>query len=262
MSKQERGGGKPSSTPPPGVSKVPLGSSTPIWNDPMFIPIVIAVALVLLTILFLLRRKSKGRIVLLVGPTDVGKSSMFSQIVGGKNIETVTSVTPNEGEYIPSNGRAALTIKDLPGHERVRIKFWDESKVGSRGIVCVVDASGGNKAIRESAEIIYTVLTDPAVTSVRPNILIFANKQDAPLAKAITVVKTQLERELTTLRMTKSAGLTSIGGGSSSGKFLGKMDKDFEFAHAAPLKVEFAEGSCNLDKKELALVTSWLDTIA
>ncbi|ODM86827.1 Signal recognition particle receptor subunit beta [Orchesella cincta] len=196
--------------------------------------------------IFLLRRKTKGRTVLLVGPTDVGKSSMFSQIVGGKNIQTVTSVTPNEGEYIPLNGKAALSIKDLPGHERVRIKFWDESKAGSRGIVCVVDASGGNKAIRESAEIIYTVLTDPAVTSVRPNILIFANKQDAPLAKAITVNHSPND---------KVCWLNII-------IVSGKMDKDFEFAHAAPLKIEFAEGSCNLDKKELTVVTDWLDTIA
>lgn len=40
--------------------------------------------------------------------------------------------------------------------------------------------------------------------------------------------------------MTKSAGLSSIGGGNSSEKFLGKMDKDFEFAHAAPLKVSLS----------------------
>lgn len=45
--------------------------------------------------------------------------------------------------------------------------------------------------------------------------------------------------------MTKSAGLSSIGGGSSSEKFLGKMDKDFEFAHAAPLKVfHFISDAC------------------
>lgn len=133
---------------------------------------------------------------MLVGPTDVGKSSMFSQIVGGKGLQTVTSVIPNEGEYIPGNGKAALTIKDLPGHERVRIKFWESTKAGARGIICMVDASGGNKAVRESAEIIYTVLTDPSVTSARPNILIFANKQDAPLSKSVGVVKTSLEREL------------------------------------------------------------------
>lgn len=144
----------------------------------------------------LFKRKSKGRNVLLVGPTDVGKSTMFGRIVGGKNMQTVTSVIPNEGDYVPSNGRPPLTIKDLPGHERVRIKFWDTNRIGARGIICIVDSAGGNKAVRESAEIIYTVLTDPNVNSVRPNILIYANKQDAPLAKGIDAVKTQLEREL------------------------------------------------------------------
>jgi len=247
----------------PKVSKAQvLAAGSQIWNNPMFLPVVVAVIVVLITIFFLLRRKSKTRSVLLVGPTDVGKSAMFSQVVGGKNLQTVTSVLPNEGEYIPSNGSPALTIKDLPGHERVRIKYWDTSKSGARGIICVVDSAGGNKAVRESAEIIYTVLTDPSVTSVRPNILVFANKQDAPLSKSINVIKTQLERELTTLRMTKSAGLTSTGGGSSTEKFLGKMDRDFEFSHAAPLKVEFAEGSCLTGAENLSSVTNWLDSIA
>jgi signal recognition particle receptor subunit beta len=89
--------------------------------------------------------------VLIVGPCDVGKTALFSRIVGGPVVQTVTSLEPNVLEYEPSNGKPALQVKDLPGHDRVQIKFWDNHKVGARGILFVVDASAGNKGnyIRE-----------------------------------------------------------------------------------------------------------------
>jgi len=142
-----------------------------------------------------MRKTKKGRTILFIGPPEVGKTAIFTKIITDKNLETVTSVSPNQAEYTPDN-KPSLILKDLPGHERVRIQFWDSNKVGARGIVCVVDAAGGNKAIREAAEVLYTVLTDPVVSSVGPNILIFCNKQDLPTAKGTKVIRTQLEREL------------------------------------------------------------------
>jgi signal recognition particle receptor subunit beta len=46
---------------------------------------------------------------------------------------------------LPGNGKPSLIVKDLPGHDRVQIKFWDSHKSGARGILCVVDAGAGNK---------------------------------------------------------------------------------------------------------------------
>jgi len=111
-------------------------------------------------------------------------------------VDTVTSVVSNEGEYIPTNGKGALILKDLPGNDRVRQKNWESNKAGVRGIICVIDAAGGSKAIRDGAEVLYTVLTDPLISSIRPNLLIFANKQDLPTAKGIKVIRPALEREM------------------------------------------------------------------
>ena len=147
------------------------------------------------SVLFFLRGKRKGRTVLLIGPTESGKTSIFSQLWQGKAVDTVTSVELNEGEYVP-NSRPALLLKDIPGNDRVRQKFWDENKGGVRGIIVVVDAAGGSKAIRDAADVLYWVLTDSVVTSVRPDVLIFANKQDLPTAKGIRVIRTALEREM------------------------------------------------------------------
>lgn len=233
-------------------------------NNTAMLAIIIAVVLVLLTIIFLWTRKSKkGRSVLFVGPCDSGKTTLMGHLLSGKMVDTVTSVTPNESPYSPGNGRDDLILKDLPGHDRVRVKFWDTHKTGIRGIICVIDAAGGNKAIREGAEVLYSVLTDSVVNSVSPNILVFANKMDMPTAKTIKVIRSNLEREITTLRMTKSAGLQSTGGSNnSSSKPLGKLDRDFEFEHLAPLKVDFAEGSCSKDEVEIGPIVSWLEKVA
>lgn len=82
---------------------------------------------------------------MIVGPCDAGKTALFSRLVGGPVVQTVTSLVPNELEFIPTNGKLNLLIKDLPGHDRVQIKFWDTHKSGARGIICVVDAAAGNK---------------------------------------------------------------------------------------------------------------------
>jgi len=233
------------------------------FTDPAVISIIVALFVVLLTLLFWMKKsKSKGRCVLFVGPSDSGKTAILSHLINGQGTETVTSLIPNEYEYQVENGNSSVTLKDLPGHERVRSKFWEQHKNGLRGIVCLVDSAGGNKAVRESAEVIYSVLSDPLVKSLKPNILIFANKQDVPSAKGHNVIRPQLERELTTLRLTKSASLQSIGGSQDTKTTIGRPGKDFDFDHVSPIKVDFAEGSGNKNDPELNELEEWISKVA
>ncbi|XP_021955589.1 signal recognition particle receptor subunit beta [Folsomia candida] len=223
-------------------------------------PVIVAFILIFLTLVYLWTRKGRrGRAVLIVGPCEAGKTVLFSKLLGGPTVQTVTSLIPNELEYLPANGRPALVVKDLPGHDRVQIKFWDNNKPSVRGIVCVVDAAAGNKGIREAADVLYRVLTDSAVLSSCPSIFIFANKQDQPMSKGSKVIRNQLEKELTTLRMTKSATLTSTGGKDST-RILGRPDKDFDFEQISQIKIEFGEGSALADEGKI--INDWLDSIA
>jgi len=231
-------------------------------KDPMLVGILFAVLAVFLTIMyFYIRNTKRGRYILIVGPTESGKTALFARLGFGKNVESVTSTSPNVTEYeVP--GKAPLILKDLPGHEKLRMQFWDSNKVGVRGIIFLVDAAGGSKCIRDAAEVLYDILTDPIVNSVKPFILIIANKQDLPTAKGTKVLRLHLEREITTLRLTKSASLQTTGGKSSAPRTLGKPDVDFDFDHLHPIKVEFCEGATNSDESELKLVTNWLEKIA
>lgn len=85
---------------------------------------------------------------------------------------------------------------DLPGHERLREKFFDQYKSIARGIVFVVDSVTLQKDVRDVAEYLYNILSDNIVASSSPSILILCNKQDLSLAKGPNAVKTILEKEL------------------------------------------------------------------
>lgn len=53
--------------------------------------------------------------------------------------------------------KGALKLIDIPGHERVRQRFFDSYKNTARGIVFVLDSFSLNKDIRDVAE--YVLIT-------------------------------------------------------------------------------------------------------
>jgi signal recognition particle receptor subunit beta len=68
------------------------------------------------------------------------------------------------------------------------------------------------------------------------------------------------------LRTTKSSQLKSTNEAANNNTFLGKKEKDFEFSHLLPIKVDFAESSAmNVDPEkpaELEALEKWLMQIA
>lgn len=89
-----------------------------------------------------------------------------------------------------------LRVIDIPGHERLRYKYFDEYKSTARAVAYVIDSVTIQKDIRDVAEFLYNVLTDPVILSNSIPIIIVCNKQDLPLAKGCNAIKTILEKEL------------------------------------------------------------------
>lgn len=67
------------------------------------------------------------------------------------------------------------------------------------------------------------------------------------------------------MRKTKTSQLQSIEN-TSSNVFLGKEGKDFEFAHLAPMKIDFAESSALFQEEDNAIsleaLEEWIISIA
>lgn len=87
-------------------------------------------------------------------------------------------------------------IIDIPGHERLRDKFFDQYKTLTKGIVFVVDSNTIQQDIRDAAEFLYNILVDSTILSNCPNLLILCNKQDHTFSKGASAVKLIFEKEL------------------------------------------------------------------
>lgn len=85
---------------------------------------------------------------------------------------------------------------DLPGHERLRYKYFDQYKNTTKLVAYVIDSVTIQKEIRDVAEYLYNILTDPVILKNATQVAVVCNKQDLPLAKGCNAIKSILEREL------------------------------------------------------------------
>ncbi|XP_014228445.1 signal recognition particle receptor subunit beta [Trichogramma pretiosum] len=226
-------------------------------TDSQLMGVIAAVFAVIITIiLFALwrRRASVGHNVLITGLCDAGKTLIWARLMHTKYVTTHTSVKENINDCVEYN----VKIVDIPGHERLRYKYFDKYKNSAKGLVYVIDSSTIQRDIRDVAEFLYTMLADSTMRKVP--ILILCNKQDQTLAKSSNVIKTLLEKEINLLRITKSNQLEATDA-SSTNIYLGKSGKDFEFSHLDN-KVDFAESSAFVKNSDtpaqLEILTSWL----
>ncbi|KYQ52253.1 Signal recognition particle receptor subunit beta [Trachymyrmex zeteki] len=225
----------------------------------LLIASLVLIALVLF--IFWRKRKSRGNIILLTGLSDSGKTLIYARLLYSQFVKTYTSVKENIGD-ITINYRS-LRIVDIPGDERLRGKYFDKYKSSVKGLVYIIDAVTIQKEIRDVAEYLYNLLSDPDIQKNVP-VLIMCNKQDQTMAKGCYVIKALLEKEMNLLRMTKTSQLEATDA-SSTNVFLGKQGKHFEFSHLDS-QIDFVESYASNDDSRMSAdfeeLKKWLIKIA
>ncbi|KAJ3744914.1 P-loop containing nucleoside triphosphate hydrolase protein [Lentinula detonsa] len=170
--------------------------------------------------IFVSRRKgqSKRNLLLLLGPSDSGKTSIFSSLVYGHVVQTNTSMQANSSFLNIQGKRDPIQIVDVPGHPRLRDQFKD-SLSSAKALAFVVDANTASRNAAVIAEHLHSVLD--AIMAIPPSqplptLLILAHKCDLIKASsssadtsalAVTRVQTILERELERRRSSQSGGM-------------------------------------------------------
>ncbi|KAG9001570.1 hypothetical protein FRB94_004661 [Tulasnella sp. JGI-2019a] len=190
-------------------------------------------------------RRKRGSTILLVGPSDAGKSAIFSALAYDYVLPSHTSLQANGAQILlpfedPSSPNAtALRVVDVPGHPRLRAKF-SEYMDDTRAIVFVVDAgtvARNGAAVAEHLHMILRAIASlpPSRATHAPVLLIHAHKADllssTPAAAPTTQVlklaedrtKTILERELEKRRKTfvKGVSVEGLGGGDDASEDAG-----------------------------------------
>nr|XP_054769031.1 signal recognition particle receptor subunit beta-like [Lytechinus pictus] len=238
-------------------------------QDPIILGVAVAIIVILFTMVLLrLFRGSRNnrRSVLVLGLCESGKTLLYSRLVHKKAIESYTSIKENSGPYqVIGQSSILLEVIDIPGNDRQRIQFWNRFKTQARGVIFLVDSSSITKDLKEVAEFLYTLLSDSTTTNLNTPFLIACNKQDITMAKSARIIQTLLEKEMTTLRVTRAATLSSTDGSAGdTNKFLGKQGKDFDFSYLSN-PVDFVEcsarGSSASDEGELNTVSEWISNL-
>lgn len=213
------------------------------------------VILVTIVLLYVWKRKRSARTdVLLTGLCDSGKTLLFSHLILDEGKETFTSIKENVGYLTTSTGE--LRLVDVPGHERLRGKFFDQYKNLAKAVVYVIDSVTVQKDIRDVADFLYTILADKAIANLP--VVILCNKQDESLAKGDAVIKSLLEKEINLVRQTRTSQLQSVDPQNTDAVFLGRADKDFDFGQVSQ-KVKFV--ACSTQESQLDDFTAFLDTL-
>ncbi|EPS93312.1 hypothetical protein FOMPIDRAFT_1136422 [Fomitopsis schrenkii] len=272
----------PTFTPAPEVL-----SPASVFTPQVLVASSLAAAVILLAIVAIISRKkstSRGDALLLVGPSDAGKTAIFSTLVYKHTLPTQTSMQSN----VSVMAAQQLRVADVPGHPRIRDQYRDYMG-DARGIAFVVDSSTVSRNGAMVAEHLHQILH--AVTSLPPSrptpaLVIVAHKADmlkataqaTPDQLAINRVRTVLERELEKRRASQAGGVGIEGLGAEdteselgglecggSGEFRFDTWEGGEIAFVGTsVKVQKAQSASNEksdDESGLAPLVQWIEEL-
>lgn len=191
--------------------------------------------------LFFLRSKGSSRNkdidVLFLGPTGGGKTVLTHLICDGEIPDTITSMKPATHSFSAGKSRPT-TVVDFPGHPRLRSQLSDSLR-RTKKIIFVIDSSKVQTQIRDTAEFLYDLFTNPAMDN-GPPLLIACNKSDIPGARPPARVKLALQQEIEKIRKTRQS-LEVVG--DSDVIPLGRDGVEFSIERDSPVEVSFSATS-------------------
>ncbi|KAI7879091.1 P-loop containing nucleoside triphosphate hydrolase protein [Lichtheimia hyalospora FSU 10163] len=226
--------------------------TTPSWFPLAAIVAVVLVVLALIVSL-VLKQKSSRNTILLLGIPDAGKTALYTRLRFDKFVATVTSMKENEGSVTLVD--KTFDLVDVPGHERVRLRYTDFLPV-TRGIVFVLDSTTVARQVREVAEYLYDILSDRKVQQQSTRILIACNKADMIIALPREKIIQRLESEINRLRSTRTAAVEKQASDDQDEHdvYLGFEGEDFHFDQ---LDNDIQIEMCSVEKNELDQVIDW-----
>ncbi|KIK59583.1 hypothetical protein GYMLUDRAFT_245253 [Collybiopsis luxurians FD-317 M1] len=222
--------------------KVDLSTNS-VSSQTLILASLFAAVILIAIFVFVSRRKSQSKrnVFLLTGPSDSGKTAIFSSLIYGNAVPTNTSMQSNSSFFTIPGKKEPVQVVDVPGHPRLRSQF-KESLNSAKAIAFVVDANTISRNAAHAAEHLHTILdaimSFPPSQSL-PTLLILAHKSDLIKASSISAdttalainrVQTILERELERRRQSQLGGmgveaLGDDGVGSSGGMGGGSMNE-------------------------------------
>ncbi|KAF8643799.1 hypothetical protein AX16_008817 [Volvariella volvacea WC 439] len=195
-------------------------------------------AVVLVAILVLLSKRKaakQGKSLLLLGPSDSGKTAILSTLAYGQTLSTHSSLQVNSSLITLSEGQKSISVVDVPGHPRLRDHFREHIN-DAKVVAFVVDAnliSRNGAVVAEHLHLVLHSLSSLPPSQKPPTLVVVAHKSDlmrvpagttSPTSVAINRVRSVLERELEKRRASHAGGVGVEGLGEEGETEMGGLE--------------------------------------
>ena len=139
--------------------------------------------------------------IMIIGPSQSGKTTFFYFLIGKENQKTIMSMEPNELLDCKSpHLNEKYDIIDYPGtgyYQEMIINKINQSKI----ILLFIDSSDKNSIV-QSAKYIYDILNSDKF-DLDTNLVICCNKQDNNFPKTKKIIEDELNKEIENLKIIK-----------------------------------------------------------
>ena len=149
--------------------------------------------------------------------------------------DTVTSMQPLDRTVpLAAAGGAVARVIDFPGHPRLRGLLGDYLRAAKK-IVFVVDAAGDEAHFTAAAELMFDLLTNAAVATAAPPLLLLGAQLEKSGARPMDALKADLQAAVTAVKESRASMLAT--GESDVSGVLGRKGAPFTFDNDAPTSV-------------------------
>eukprot|EP00929_Paragymnodinium_shiwhaense_P101614 TRINITY_DN64758_c0_g3_i1.p1 TRINITY_DN64758_c0_g3~~TRINITY_DN64758_c0_g3_i1.p1 ORF type:complete len:310 (+),score=78.45 TRINITY_DN64758_c0_g3_i1:65-931(+) len=197
------------------------------------------------------KSRKLGNKVLLFGQNNSGKTALFFKMRDPQEqVNTVSSLLPNSDtlRLSPSpdvEPMAPVEVVDYPGHRRMRGKAFDIVPDG-RCIIYMIDSEDKPK-MKDAAENLYELMTNRDLCELHTPILLALNKIDSVSARTQKFIIDEIEREIETMRHSRSVALE---GEDQVDSYLGVEGEKFKLLEHAPCPFEVCRVSVKKNELE------------
>ncbi|GAV53178.1 hypothetical protein ZYGR_0AI04610 [Zygosaccharomyces rouxii] len=201
---------------------------------------------------------------IIAGPSESGKTSLFTLLTSDSVRPSVTSLEPNTAPdfKIPIATKTfSGRLIEFPGHLKLRNKLFETLQNSSniKGLIFVVDATVDPKELTSTAEFLFEILQ---VTERFPNgvdILIACNKSESFTARPPLKIRSALEKEIEKIIIRRQKSLETVNGGEKTDED-GNLQEEpqvFNLGSKDGFKFESLEG--NIDSVEGSVMKRNID---
>lgn len=212
------------------------------------VSVLVAIVLVLITTAFFTIRATSSGLVpvsnttkstnrqptfIIAGPSESGKTSLFTLLTSNSLRPSVTSLEPNVApEFKIPIATKTFTgrLMEFPGHLKLRNKLFETLQNSSniKGLLFLVDSTVDPRELTSTAEFFIDILQ---VTERFPNgvdILIACNKSESFTARPPLKIRFALEKEIEKIILRRQKSLEAVNGGNEKTEDGGNFQDESE----------------------------------